>query len=172
MGSEPDNEGIQLLAAVVERELTFQDSRKASLENRGNNVITTSGGLVALLFALAALVTQANGYQPPGEAVVIVLLALLLFVAAAVLGLLTNAVRNYARANADQLQRTVEGSWRVLTARGALRMIVDSNLDVLRYAQRQNRGKAQLLRWAILAEVTAVALLAAAVGVILTHALH
>ncbi|HEX8117309.1 MAG TPA: hypothetical protein VF521_08555, partial [Pyrinomonadaceae bacterium] len=49
--------GYAAYGDFIKDELEAQDKRKASFEQRGLAVITTSGALVTLLFALAALST-------------------------------------------------------------------------------------------------------------------
>src|SRR5215212_326740 len=50
--------GFRAYGEFVKDELAAQDQRKASFEQRGLAVITTSGTLVTLLFALSALATK------------------------------------------------------------------------------------------------------------------
>lgn len=53
-----DPAGLVVYGEFIKDELEVQDKRKASFEQRGLAVITTSGVLVTLLFALAALSTK------------------------------------------------------------------------------------------------------------------
>jgi hypothetical protein len=49
-----------LYADLVKEELAREQARKTSLEQRGLSVISTSGALVSLLFALLAFVENAG----------------------------------------------------------------------------------------------------------------
>jgi hypothetical protein len=164
--------GAELVAKLIESELDAEESRKTSVESRGNLVITTSGGLVTLLFALAALVTGQDKYVPPALAVVFLLAALVAFVAAAVLGLLTGAVRDYARVRIADLRQTVQTEFDTITAAEAQRRIAENNLTVLADARKQTTSKARLLQRAVIAEVAAVGFLAVAVAVVLIDQLR
>lgn len=163
--------GTELLASFIESELAAEESRKDSIEQRGSAVISTSGALVTVLFGLAAVVTGQDKYTPPDVALWAILLALVLFVMAAVLGLLTNAVRNYNRVKLDDVEKTVDTEWRTITVDDARAAISQSNLRVLRSARTQTNGKAQLLKAAVICQVAAVAVLALAVAAILIDAL-
>jgi hypothetical protein len=159
--------GAELVAKLIESELDAEEARKTSVESRGNLVITTSGGLVTLLFALAALVSGQDKYVPPALAVVFILAALVFFVAAAVLGLLTGAVRDYARVKISDVRETVQTEFDTITIADAQRRIAENNLAVLEEARRQTTGKAGLLQLAVIAEVAAVGLLAVVVAIVL-----
>jgi hypothetical protein len=163
----PSGSGAELVAKLIESELGAEETRKTSIESRGNLVITTSGGLVTLLFALAALVSGQDRYVAPAPAVVFILAALVFFVAAAVLGLLTGAVRDYARIKIADLRQTVQTELDTITVADAQRRIADNNLTVLDDARTQTTSKARLLQKAVIAEVAAVGLLAVAVAVVL-----
>jgi hypothetical protein len=54
-------------------------SRKSSLESRSTSVITTSGTVVTLVFALAALVTKPSAFVLPALAVAALVFALVFF---------------------------------------------------------------------------------------------
>jgi len=169
--SEQTGGGTELVAKFVEGELAAEEARKDSIESRGSSVISSSGALVTILFALAALVTGQDDYIPPDPSLWAILIALGLFVLAAVLGLLTGAVRNYDRVKLADVQNTVDSDWDTISDDSARKMIVESNLDVVRSARSQTNGKAQLLKAAVICQVAAVAALAFAVGVVLTAAL-
>lgn len=73
----------------IKDELDVQDQRKASFEQRGLAVITTSGVLVTLLFALAALSTKrATTFVLPHAARTWLFVALVLFFLSALAALL------------------------------------------------------------------------------------
>ena len=61
--------GTGAYGALLRDEIAAQDQRKASFEQRGLAVIITSGTLVTLLFALAALSTKEKAtFILPGAA--------------------------------------------------------------------------------------------------------
>jgi hypothetical protein len=55
-----EDSGVGVYGAFVDAELRAQDLRKSSFEQRGLAVVTTSGVLVTLLFALAGLSTKSE----------------------------------------------------------------------------------------------------------------
>ncbi|TFV53160.1 hypothetical protein [Blastococcus sp. TF02A-35] len=145
-----------------------QEARKASLEQRGLAVITTSGALATLLFGLTALVSGAEGFDLPRQAGGPLGVALVAFAVAALLALLTNVPLPYANAalgdTADEL--------RVLWSKGrehALKLITGTRVKMLKRARAMNDVKAWLLIAAMLAEVIGVGAVAVAVGEVLRH---
>ena len=86
-----DDSGVSVLDAFIKDALTAQDQRKASFEQRGLAVITTSGALATLLLALAALsTTKQTTLVLPGSAKPWLIAALILFFVSAVAALGTN----------------------------------------------------------------------------------
>lgn len=165
--SDAPGSGGEVLAAFVEAELKAEDSRKTSIETREISVISTSGVLVTLLFALAAVITRQGGYSIPLVGLVAILASLVLFVAAASLGLLANAVKSYDRAKLADVENTVNSELETITERAARKLVSGSNLQVWKSARSKTNEKARLLRWAIIAEVAAVSALALSIAVIL-----
>src|SRR5262249_12281036 len=90
-------------------QLDEERRRKTSLEQRGTAVITTSGTLVSLLFALAALITTRKQFHIPPSAQLILLLAVAFFVIAATGRLLANVPLRYANADHRDLARFLKG---------------------------------------------------------------
>ena len=85
--------------------LAAETAQKASIEQRGLAVITTSGVLVSLLVALSALLLGRDyEFLHPGTKVLLIL-AVAAFVAAAGLGLATNAPRRYWGLSDEDLDR-------------------------------------------------------------------
>jgi hypothetical protein len=153
----------ELIAEHLER----QAKRKASIEQRGLAVISTSGALVTLQFALVAVITDQDSFSLTGPERTVLGLSLLAFVAAAVLGLLTNITRSYAYVSTRQLEElTRPTSWQGSRSE-AQRRIARVRVRMLRSARTNNGAKAKLLRYAIATEVAAVAFLAVCVALIL-----
>jgi hypothetical protein len=159
--------GSSVLLAYLTDQLARQDARKASVEQRGLAVITTSGALVTLLFGLAALSTKsAATFTLPTSASSLLAVAILLFVIAAVTAILTNVPIDYQEFEAEPFGK------RINAALAAPRSQVEGNAaktnrKILANAQAQNDLKAKLLLIAMAIEVAAVALVGAAVGIVL-----
>jgi hypothetical protein len=165
--SEPGSGALAIYAEFVKDELAAQDKRKESFEQRGLAVVTTAGGLVTLLFALAALSTKAKStFTLTGHAPTYLAIALVLFVVAAFLALLTNVPVKYSVPGAESIRKQVKKA-AGLTADDALLDITNSRLDSIVDAKTKNRRKARLLFGAICFEVLAVAFVSAAIWVVI-----
>lgn len=148
--------------------LTYEMStRKPSLEQRGAAVITSSGTLVTLLFALVGAITVATGYTLPNTSRYWLGAALVAFVAAAVIALWTNIPRDYGEPNitADDLTNLWTG-----TASEAGLDVARNQLEQVAQARSVNARKARILVGAIATEIVGVALLAVAIATILIAA--
>jgi hypothetical protein len=160
----PADVGVEY-SKYAEALLAAQDGRKASLEQRGLAVITTSGTLVTLVFGLVAVLTKANSYKLPHSAHGWIGAALIAFVIAAVLGLASNVPLNYGGADFDD-EETLKAVWED-EAVVARRRVTETRLGDYRQAQKRNGFKAGVLVAGMGFEVGAVILLSIAVGNIL-----
>ena len=162
--SKPAAEAVLKL---VDDQLEDERTRKASLEARGVAVISTSGTLTTLLLALAALVTDASGFQLSGVAQILLMLGVAAFLLAAVLAVLTARPGVYGEVK--------EGSLREIATLDAMNepeadanpKIAIALVEIIVKARRGNEKKARLLMRAVSAEVAGFVLVAAAVVVIL-----
>ena len=87
--------GGDVFTAFVEAEVKAERERRASLDARGVGILTTSGTLLTLVFAIGAIVTGVTGYTPPAASVILLTLGLVGFVAAAFCGLMANRLKKY-----------------------------------------------------------------------------
>src|SRR4051812_49050206 len=65
-GQQDSPPGAPVYADYIAEQVVREDARKESVERRGLAVVTTSGALATLLFALAALSTKANDFHLSG----------------------------------------------------------------------------------------------------------
>ncbi|GEA89053.1 hypothetical protein [Cellulomonas cellasea] len=162
-----DPRGEQTVFADYVTDLvTAEDSRRASLEARGASVITASGGLVALFFALSALVTRQEGFTLPGGPRALLAVATAAFVAAAVLAIGTSVPSRARLVDPGELARQLPALWR-RDDDFARRKTTMSRLVELVDTQRGNDVRARLLLAAITCQVSGVLLVAASVLLIL-----
>ena len=148
-------------------QLSEERNRKNSLEVRGLGVITTSGTLATLLFALTAGLTSASDFKLPGHAKLPLVLALIAFAIAAALGLITNIPLGYKEPTAAGLAVLVdEKYWSGPAEIGHLR-VAEAQVTALAAARSANGQKAALLLIAMLFELLAAACLVWAIAVIL-----
>jgi hypothetical protein len=181
MTTDPPASGIDAYGELLKDELDTQDRRKASFEQRGLAVITTSGVLVTLLFALAALSTkQAQTFVLPDTARDWLLAALVTFVLAAVAAVITNIPLSYQAVDAAEIRGRLRGApIRVRTAGGRLldppvrsadaaaKDIALTRVKALASAKTKNTFKGYVLLAAMALEVMAVGCVAKAVSFII-----
>ncbi len=161
-----DDAGVAY-AKLIADQLTEERNRKSSLEARGVTVITTSGTLATLLFALTAGLTAAASFKLPANAKLPLLLALIAFVIAAMTGLATNAPMLYREPTPQGLRTLVDARYWTAPARVGQERVAESQIVSLAAARVANNRKVQLLMVAISAELLAVIFLAWAVASIL-----
>lgn len=152
---------------LISDQVTEERSRKTSLEARGITVITTSGTLATLLFALTAGLTATKNFKLAEPAKLPLLLALISFVVAAIFGLATNVPLIYREATPQGLAKLVDAKyWTAPPAVGQLR-VAAAQVTLLAAARSANNLKVRFLISAIAAELLAVILLSWAVASIL-----
>jgi hypothetical protein len=149
--------------------LTLETTRKASIEQRGITVITSSGVLVSLLIALSALLIGRNSETPLGVVSrSFIVAAVVAFVAAAGLGIAANTPRTYEGLSDEDLDRIVaKHSWSADEEEAAL-LVAQQRVQELKAAIKINNRKANYVQWAITGQVIGVGLVAAAIFAALT----
>ncbi|MEU4659139.1 hypothetical protein AB0G32_35270 [Streptomyces sp. NPDC023723] len=168
MTAEAAEKLAALYLTVVKEHVNEERVTKASLEQRGLLVITTSGTLVTLQFAVGALRTRAPSFTVPAPGLALLLASLGLFLVAAVLALIVNLPKAQLALSSDEIGRQLTGDWHHQDAVEVLASLHLSATEVLRRLRDTNRAGARLLVCALAAELTAVTLVGAAVAVILT----
>jgi hypothetical protein len=154
----------QAYTDLIGQQLTEERASKTSIEQRGTAVITTSGTLVTLLLAIAALVTSGKALTLGTLPKLPLGLSLVAFVIAAILGILTNFPRSsYQEAKLDDIQPLVDSSaeWKASFAVGS-QDTAAASLAILRALRAVNKDKVEWLRMAMYAEIAAIGLLAVA----------
>jgi hypothetical protein len=165
--AESASNGYEAYGQFIRDELAAQDARKASFEHRGVTVITTSGTLVTLLFALAALSTRrSQTFALPHTARTWLSIALLLFFLSALGALVANAPLVYQAVQAESVRKRLrEDPPRSATA--AAKDIAFTRADALASAKKKNSIKGWALAIAMGLEALAVGCLAVAISIIL-----
>jgi hypothetical protein len=159
--------GAIVYGEFLKDELAAQETRKASFEQRGLAVVTTSGALVTLLFGLAALSTTGKSQELPSDAKKWLAAALVVFVIAAVLALVTNFPFFYngpkpAAIKARLNQKPIRGE------DAARRDVALTRANMLKDVKKKNGLKGGLLFGAMTFEVVAVGF----VGVAIFEVIH
>ena len=152
---------------VISDQLEEERATKTSLESRATSVITTSGTLTTLLFALAAVVTQKDSFDLPTPAKVLLVAATACFMGAVILALLVARPTNYKEMDEASLRAIASAEALAASAVEAEPVIATAQVEIILGARSKNGGKANLLGYAVLVEVLATVLVGAAVVAIL-----
>lgn len=156
-------------AELIEERLTEERARKASLEQRGFSIVTTSGALVTLLFAVTTLTLGQDAPELPLVAYIALVLGLALFILAGALGLVISIPRTYQEPDVPTLRGFVDddAKWQGNPIEGQ-QSTADVRLKVVEDADTWNSKKASMLKWGVWLEVGAVGMVAVAVLATLT----
>jgi hypothetical protein len=152
---------------LVQDQLTEERSTKSSLEARAIGVITSSGALATLLFALAALVTRPAAYQLPDLARLVLTATLVAFMVAAVLAIIAARPGTYQEVTIDSLRAAATQEAMGAPAEQGESAIANVLVDIIAKARHKNGNKARFLKAAVTVEAIAAVLLAAAVAIVL-----
>ena len=152
---------------LIGDQLTEERSTKSSLEARAIGVITSSGALVTLLFALTALVTAPTGYALPETSRYVLVLTLVGFALAAILAIIASRPQTYEEVLVSSLRDAATPEAMSSPAGEGEAAIAAVLINILEAARVKNGSKAQLLKWAVGAEAVAAVLLAVAAGSVL-----
>jgi hypothetical protein len=153
-------------ADFTQDQLTAEETRRSSLEQRGLAVITSSGLLATLGFGSLALFKQRDAVPMPGPSTYLLVGSAVALLAAAILALVTNAPLRHRAINPPAMAQTMREHWEddELTARAR---VTSTRARLLANARNANDIKALLLLAAIAAEVLGVGLLAATLCVVI-----
>lgn len=155
--------GFEVWAAFFETALTGQEARKSSIEQRGIAVITTSGTLVTLLFAVIGLATkEGQTFTLPNDTRRWLIAAVVLLVLAALCGLASNIPLAYAGLTAAGMRGVIDTMWRE-SAWAASGRVARTRVDLFDRAQQVNKKKAWILFAGVVLEAGALIPLAVAV---------
>jgi hypothetical protein len=147
----------------IAEELASERGRKASLEARGLAVITTSGTLVTLTLALAAVITEASDFSPSALTRWLLGAAAAFFVLAAAGGILSNSPAPYYRVEPESLSVFMTAGVWVEEGTDAKRELTTARLIELQDARARNERKARIVALAMGLQGVAVLCTAAAV---------
>jgi hypothetical protein len=135
------------------------------MEQRAVTVITTSGVLVTLLFALVGVFTARDDFALPDRARPALIAGLAFFVLAAICALIVNLPRGHDAPSIEGLKRVLKHQWHdepwVARRRVGLTRVI-----VIESYKKQNETKGFYLKLAIGAEALGVASIAVAVALI------
>jgi hypothetical protein len=157
-----------LYADLIQKQLADEDQRKASIEQKGTAVVTSSGVLVTLLFGLAGFTTATPGFKLSGSTALLLGLSLGAFLLAAIGGIASNWLLNYpviSVAAFTHLLGQSNGPFPPARFR-----VSQASIGILKGSRKQTNKKAFVLTAAQAFQVVAVALAAWAVlTIVLAH---
>lgn len=156
----------EVFADYVKEQFDLEETRRASLESRGVGVITASGALVTLLFAISAVVTRSTAFVPSDAARDRLTWALIAFAASSVIAIGTTVPIAIKGVDARRLGAELRARWDD-TADAARKTTTATRAADLASTQRANSVKSLLLLAAMAMQVAAVLLLAWAVSALL-----
>lgn len=161
MAGEPTS-AAEVYDAYMATLVKEQDARMSSIESRSMAVITSSGALVALMFALVALISGADSFKLPSASKPALALAVVAMLLAASLSIWAMApTAGYETADEAGLE-DLKNHWAddEVTAH---RRVFATRLKVYAAASTKNESRAKILQRAVVAEVFGAACVAVAV---------
>jgi hypothetical protein len=163
-GAEPAGQGA-VYTQFMQDQLTAEETRKSSLEQRGLAVITSSGVLAAFGFGALALVRQRDAIPLPVPAVYLLIGAAAALLVGAIMGLAANSPMRHQAINLPAMVETMREHWTDDDAAARAR-VTSTRARLLESLRDTNDRRAWVLLGAMAAEGLGVALLAATVCVV------
>ncbi|UZJ33501.1 hypothetical protein [Streptomyces endophytica] len=155
--------------SLVEDQTSAERSRKTSLEQRAALVITTSGALVTLQLAMAALRTRTQTFAITSVSFDLSTAALALFVVAASLALFANLPAGQPIVSTKHLSDLAQHDWDEQNPNAVALKLYNTQTNILAELRKRNDCKARMLIGALTVEFMAIVLIAIAVALILTR---
>jgi hypothetical protein len=152
---DPEPAGL-VIAELVAKELDNENTVSASIQARGLAVISSSGTLVTLLFGLSALATKAQNFKLPPSVKPPLYIAAILLVAAAAVGIMTNAPGRSEAIALPKLKPLLESPYWDFPSIKAKQEVARTELKVLLAVRKRNRSKAKFLLVSIILEIMGV----------------
>ena len=147
---------------LIKEELEHERARKDSLEQRGFAVITSSGAIVAVLFALTAVASGKSKLDLDPASTLLIIGGGFLFATAAALGIWVNRPTTYRQAQIDWLATlTLPDYWSSSPDLGG-RRAAESRVERIRDARERNERKSRVLRAAVTAQALGIIAVGAA----------
>ena len=164
-GRDTTGDAGHVYASLVATRLAEEEVRHGSLQARGLAVVTTSGTLVALIFAVAQFVLRSRIVaEIPAASRCLLTIAVGAFVTAAFFGLFANVPRDLGRPVASEIAGKISSEWN-RSIGPAEKIVALARARQLQKLERVNDTAAWGVLIGLATEVFAIALAAAAVGV-------
>jgi hypothetical protein len=153
----------------IESTLEYERARKASLEQRGLSIVSSSGVLITLLLGFATFVRGKNDLIAPLPPRILLAAGLVAFLIAILLGLAVNQPlsKYYEPVPVQSLRRAVEPSNWKLDATEAARRVSERRVEEIDTWRDGNGRKATRLYVAGISQAVGIVFVAGAVLVII-----
>jgi hypothetical protein len=162
-------ETVKEYASFIKELLEAEEKRSSSMETRALAVVTTSGTLVTLLLALAALVTRVQAFRVPGAALLLAGISAGSFVAAALCAMLSNVPWRVWGLRPECLKKELWERW-TYPDDDAVAKTTATRLAVWEQTHKLTQQKARFVSTATAFQFVAIAVLAGAVFAVLGSA--
>lgn len=156
------DEGFAVYADFVREQLSAEETRKSSLEQRGLAVITSSGALATLAFGALAFAKRGDRIPLPGPSPFLLIAGAVVLLLAAMSALAANAPRHHRAVDLVKLKETLRRH-QDDPEQAALIRVTSTRLGLWGTTRDANDVKAVLCLCAMAAEVIGVALLGATI---------
>jgi hypothetical protein len=153
-------------ADLIEDELNAERQRRGVIDTRAASVVSTSGGLVALLAAVGAFVGTGRSSPLPDTAFNLILWVLGAFALASICGILAGWTMPYKVANVDALEELRTKYWND-DETVARTTVAKLRLDLIERFRLINKWKERFLRAGWICQLGGLILAAAAVRILL-----
>lgn len=137
-------DGNDAYSSYIESELRAERDRKASLDTRGGNVVTSSGALFTILAGIGAL-GRTSTVPAPVEVPPLLVLTLVAFFSAAALGIAAQWNREYPVTKPEGLEDLLGKHW-TDPPEVSKRRVAISHIDTLAALRDGNKRKELMLR--------------------------
>jgi hypothetical protein len=159
---ETTNTGYAFSAFIAEQ-LAAEQARRAGIEARGVNVVTTSGTFIGAVFAIAAF-ALGNEYAVSQFGLAAIWTTLGLFVVASISAVAASLPFGYGVADTASLRAMTGVHW-TDTEDAAKRELARNNVETIATLRKANKKKARAIILALAAQIGAMLILAAGVSI-------
>lgn len=162
----PKGAAHEVFLEFIEKELRTERERKHQIAQLGTGLITTSGTLTTLLFAVGALVSTQKGFHPSLPTVALLTCTLAAFSASAIFGISASRLSSSSVAKPSSFDKLIEEHWRADIA-DARKVVARTHRNTLETLRKANGRRAQLVSVGQTFQIAAVLMLTGAVYTIL-----
>lgn len=166
MADDSSNPKQSDLGAYVASEAAGAERDYQNVRSRALNLVTTSGGFVALVSGLLAIAIGSSKATVPTDSRWMIAVSLASFVASTVFALLINRPQLVMGSKAEQLKTFVENDW---DSDGWDRSIAKIRVEYIKSLRKDNRTTAKWLSNSIGFQIGGITFIAVSILLMLLH---